>query len=574
MASRPLDTRKYTVGWLCALPIELAAAQLLLDKTHGDLPYDPNDDTQYTLGSIRNHNIVIGCLSAGHLGTSSAATITTRMRAKFPNLRLGLMVGIGGGVPGNKDVRLGDVVVSQPSAGHGGVVQYDFGKSIPAGFVRTGFLNTPPESLLQALVKLQARHLRGDNNITTYLTLIESKPTFKRPNSESDILFKPTYNHIERENTCRKCSASETIYREPREHNHAVVHYGTIASGNRVIKNATERDLISSEFGGVLCFEMEAAGLMNSWPCLVIRGICDYADSHKNKEWQPYAAGVAAAFVKELLVDIPPAAVKKTPTVNERMLRSVIDGLNLDQFLLMLSVVNQERHISSIPPLYHGHPMFHWIFMNMDFRQWSDADHSRVLWLSGPSQCNIHHVSSYIVNQEKKRASETDHWILHFFCSTAIMETSIITSFVHTLLTQIVYSSPIDKRILIIRSFLHRLLVGIFRKEVAPNWGFTEEDSPDTTIQKILDAPASELFAALGTVLDDEKERELSVVIDGLDKVEHQRREFTESVRAFVERLQQRTLKVKVLVTSRPLAEIKALLDGLPCIEHDKERKG
>ena len=46
---------------------------------------------------------------------------------------------------------------------------------------------------------------------------------------------------------------------------------------------------------------MEAAGLMDSFPCLVIRGICDYADSHKNKRWQPYAAATAAAFAKELL---------------------------------------------------------------------------------------------------------------------------------------------------------------------------------------------------------------------------------------------------------------------------------
>lgn len=84
-----------------------------------------------------------------------------------------------------------------------------------------------------------------------------------------------------------------------------VVHYGTIASGNQVIKTAVERDRLSAELGGVFCFEMEAAGLMNSFPCLVIRGICDYADSHKNKQWQMYAAGTAAAYAKEVLFMIP-----------------------------------------------------------------------------------------------------------------------------------------------------------------------------------------------------------------------------------------------------------------------------
>ena len=83
-----------------------------------------------------------------------------------------------------------------------------------------------------------------------------------------------------------------------------VVHYGTIASGNQVMKSATERDKISSKLGGVLCFEMEAAGLMNSFPCLVVRGICDYADSHKNDRWHAYAAATAAAYAKELLSKI------------------------------------------------------------------------------------------------------------------------------------------------------------------------------------------------------------------------------------------------------------------------------
>ncbi|KAH8691087.1 nucleoside phosphorylase domain-containing protein [Phaeosphaeriaceae sp. PMI808] len=220
MASCPL-IREYTIGWLCALSVELAAA-------------------------IGNYNVVIGCLLAGQLGIGSAATIATRIRAKFPNLRFGLIVGVGGGVP--------------------------------------------------------TRYLRGGNNISIHLTVIENKDNFRRPNSELDILFNPTYDYIEGEKICRKCAMSETVDRNTR--NHVVVHYGTIASGDCFMKNARERDSISSEFRG------GGAGLMNNWPCLVIRGICDYADSHKYREWQPYAAGVAAAFARELLVCISPAAAR------------------------------------------------------------------------------------------------------------------------------------------------------------------------------------------------------------------------------------------------------------------------
>jgi nucleoside phosphorylase len=315
MESRPPDVRGYSIGWLCALPIELAAAQILLDKTHEGLPHDPNDDTEYTLGSIGSHNVVIGCLSAGQLGIGAAATVATRMRAKFPNLRFGLMVGVGGGSPGKKDVRLGDVVVSQPVNGYGGVIQYKFGKQDLGGFTPTGFLNAPPQLLLQALTNLQSHHYKQNNDISPYLPIFEGMANFSRPTSE-DILFMPEYDHIKDEDICRKCDKSKKMERGSRKHNSPALHYGTIASGDCVMKNGVRRDLVSADFGGVLCFEMEAAGLMNSWPCLVIRGICDYADSHKNKEWQPYAAATAAAFAKELLSFLRVTEVDRAHTID------------------------------------------------------------------------------------------------------------------------------------------------------------------------------------------------------------------------------------------------------------------
>jgi nucleoside phosphorylase len=115
-----------------------------------------------------------------------------------------------------------------------------------------------------------------------------------------------------------KCSAEHTASREARSQK-VMVHHGTIASGNKVIKDAAVRDKLSRELGGVLCFEMEAAGLMNSFPCLVIRGISDYADTHKNYKWQAHAAGTAAAYAKELLSVIPAAEVMNTRRAEEAM---------------------------------------------------------------------------------------------------------------------------------------------------------------------------------------------------------------------------------------------------------------
>ncbi|KAF6806455.1 Kinesin light chain 5 [Colletotrichum sojae] len=102
------------------------------------------------------------------------------------------------------------------------------------------------------------------------------------------------------------------------------IHYGLIASANQVMKNAKIRETLSAE-KGVICFEMEAAGLMNHFPCLVIRGICDYSDSHKNKEWQGFAAMTAAAYAKDLLRQIPPNSVEA-----EKPIREVLGSIHED----------------------------------------------------------------------------------------------------------------------------------------------------------------------------------------------------------------------------------------------------
>jgi nucleoside phosphorylase len=322
--ARQLRHDDYTVGWVCALPIELAAAQEMLDEEHHDLKRDPadNDDNLYAPGSISGHNVVIVCLPAGRIGNNPAAVVATQLRATFKAIRFGLMVGIGGGVPSAEaDIRLGDVVVSQPHQTFGGIVQYDSGKTTPSGFERTGSLNSPPQILLSAVAKVRASELRGRSKLSTYVFKLEHIARFQRAKTGPDVLFEATYNH-EGGPTCDKCKTERQEARQPRDiEEEVVVHYGTIASGNQVMRSAAERDKVSADLGGVLCFEMEAAGLMNSFPCLVVRGICDYADSHKNKRWQPYAAGAAAAYAKEILSVMPPSIVEA-----ERKIGEVLSG--------------------------------------------------------------------------------------------------------------------------------------------------------------------------------------------------------------------------------------------------------
>ncbi|GKT41538.1 uncharacterized protein ColSpa_01719 [Colletotrichum spaethianum] len=305
---KSVPARDFTVGWVCALPIELAAATEMMDEEFAELPSQPNDSNVYSFGRIGVHNIVAACLPAGQMGTNQAATVASQMKTSFPSLRFGVLVGIGGGVPdlGNGiDIRLGDVVISRPTGPYGGVIQYDFGKTGADGRIdRTGSLNAPPTILLNALSKLSANDLRQRTKVSKYLDQLSKQPKFASPGSKNDTLYLASSLHIGGA-TCAKCRPQDIVDRDVRPTTEPVLFFGNIASGNQVMKDGPTRDRYSQELGGVLCFEMEAAGLMNNFSCIVIRGICDYSDAHKNKQWQPYAAATAAAYAKELLNTIP-----------------------------------------------------------------------------------------------------------------------------------------------------------------------------------------------------------------------------------------------------------------------------
>jgi nucleoside phosphorylase len=145
----------------------------------------------------------------------------------------------------------------------------------------------------------------------------KQSPGYAHQGFDNDRLFKASYDHIPCLD-CRGCDTAGEVRRELRDTTDPEIHYGTIASGNRLVKDATARDRIVADLGeDCVCFEMEAAGLMNHFPCLVIRGICDYADSHKNDRWQRYASATAAAYAKELLAYVPAVEVQETKRAQE-----------------------------------------------------------------------------------------------------------------------------------------------------------------------------------------------------------------------------------------------------------------
>jgi nucleoside phosphorylase len=281
------DPAKYVVGWICAIATEHIAARQFLDEEHDPPEYvSQHDNNTYTLGRIFKHNVVIAALPDAEYGLTSAATVARDMIHSFPNVRIGLMVGIGGGAPSGKhDIRLGDIVVSAPSGGHGGVYQYDFGKTMQARkFHQTKILNQPPTLLRTAISDIRSRHEADGNQIDEAIdAVLCRKPRlrnkYRRPDEKTDRLYKASFIHQSGDGVCDGLcgtDATNLVFRPSRDEEHDIptVHYGLIASANQLMRDATTRDILIQE-EDVLCFEMEAAGLMNHFPCLIIRGICD-----------------------------------------------------------------------------------------------------------------------------------------------------------------------------------------------------------------------------------------------------------------------------------------------------------
>ena len=332
--SQPRDRTDFKIAIICALPLEASAVNALFDKRWDDQIYDeaPRDSNTYSTGVIGHHNVVLVHMS--NMGKVDASTAAAGLRASFQGIQLALVVGICGGAPfGNQlseDILLGDVVISE------GLVQYDLWRQFPNNrFVRKDRpldnLPRPARKIRTALAKLQTEqgHVWLQNKTSEHLSVLRqrlSDDMVTYPGVTEDRLFRSLYPHKHhgplecaicangdgRDDVCDKavgmnceelkCHERELVFRRRLSQPYSpVVHFGLIATGDTVMKSGEDRDDIATR-DGVIAFEMEGAGVWENFPAsLIIKGVCDYADSHKNKKWQNYAATTAAAVAKGFL---------------------------------------------------------------------------------------------------------------------------------------------------------------------------------------------------------------------------------------------------------------------------------
>ncbi|KAL6832323.1 ankyrin repeat-containing domain protein [Trichoderma camerunense] len=531
MASKSLSYNDYTIGWICALSEERTAVIVMLDEKYDSLPISNSTDTNsYTLGAIGKHNIVLVCLPEGEIGTNSAASVIMQLVNTFPSIKFGLLVGIGGGIP--PQVRLGDIVVSKPVGEYPGVVQWDLGKATGAGFVRTGSLDRPPRALLSAMTTMKTNHEMEGHKVSQFLEELAKKwPRLASKYTWNDRLKDTAF---EAGNTDDKRTPGD-----PR------IHYGLIASGNQVIKDGSTRDEINTRLGGqVLCVEMEAAGVMNNFPCLVVRGICDYADSKKNDHWREYAASIAAALTKELLQIVQPAQFEEEPSA-----RDILDKVKLTETAvyqsvshIQLKMVEQEEKqiLDWLTPIDYGllHSDYYkrlqpgtgrWFLEREEFQDWITGSNNTLFCYGIPGAGKTILASLVISHLSSRFQSSSDIGIAYVYFNYNRQEDQDFQKLLASLLKQLAGG-------------LHHL--------------------PESTKQlynehsKGTRASLEEIIIDLTCVIANYSE--VFIILDALDEC------LFFELHLFLSRLfeLQRVYKIKVLTTSRPIPEVMDQFDN------------
>lgn len=300
---------------------------------------------------------------------------------------------------------------------------------------------------------------------------------------------------------------------------------------------------------------MEAAGLMDHFPCIVIRGICDYSDTHKNDTWQGYAAVAAAAYAKELLRFIRKGEVLKDraagveqtmaggPEFNlqgSQFHRNVnFGGIHHDetdglQYLRRLNIVNPEderRRILTtkdklVPQSYA------WILQNKDFQYWRNGTNRHLLWIKGgPGKGKTMMMAGLVDLLERMSNESTDSFALsYFFCQNADAELRKVTS--------------ILKGLIYMLAFRERSLIYHLREKYEAGG------------EEIFTGPRAlfTLWHILKDMLAGFRGQKIFLMVDGLDECDDAK--FDQFLELIADWTFNPSGKVKWVVTSRPLPRI------------------
>ncbi|KAF3805703.1 hypothetical protein GCG54_00005065 [Colletotrichum gloeosporioides] len=470
MATPPPGLRRedFQIAFICAVGCEYEAVAFALDHIWDgeevQLGNAPEDYNKYTVGRIANHNIVVLLLPG--MGKVDAASAANRLRLSYTGIKLAILVGICGGVPEigtDKELLLGDVVISKS------IVQYDLGKQQPSNFVIKGTiedsLGRPHESVRSVTAVLETDRGREklQQRTAEILQSIQEKAgdrkcRYTQPKPEADLLFEPQYLHrhpnhhpcecsehtvcdVALGTSCRDlgCDLSRLVSRRrltKRKYDGTIAHelqivVGRLGSGDTVMKSGLDRDRIAkAQKPPLVAFEMEGAGVWDRFPCLIVKAVCDYADSHKNKDFQHFAAARAAAAARAILEGFPRiddaaqrSAHRREPNEN-------------DMKLLELLATEHEKYKNFNPRKHDG--TCEWFFKDQKYQKWLQSTASSIIWISAGPGCGKSVLTRSLIDGGRLSTNPTTvcYFFFKFDDVNRINSHDALSAILHQLFTQ------------------------------------------------------------------------------------------------------------------------------------------
>ncbi|XP_012940399.1 uncharacterized protein LOC101864404 isoform X2 [Aplysia californica] len=308
-----------TIAIITAQYCEKMAVDAMMESKTTYVRYKTEGESNvYTTGLIGEHKVVTTKLPAiGHYRAAqiSSGNTTTRLLGTFQNIEHVFLVGCSGSVPHFTDYykhgRLGDVVIS--TCDDRGYIYYYCDKIMQdkEGQIQYQLKTFSPRDLeLQRLAEKLRDTLHHEPNYAPWEQYIEEgqellqsqEQDYTRPVRAKDRLYMGIGEGQVIEVQHPEAPDGEAIRESP------TMRFGVFGAG-RPVKSEMSRHDFASRYG-ITSFDTEFDQVLESIvgnrkdSFMFVRGLADYVDGSKNKEWQPYAALSAAAVVKFIIMSL------------------------------------------------------------------------------------------------------------------------------------------------------------------------------------------------------------------------------------------------------------------------------